>query len=301
MKQVTKIVFSIAGFVAIVATVFLYAFGFRLVQPVGEVTPDWEAVQALSSIVSSSATLYLTWYIAKKQEKLSDQQEKFRSEEEAKRFQVEHDFALKELKTKELELKVQLYDKRFKIYECYKKYPFSIIEAHALAGKNTVLTLPNGQSSNGAQALAMLILNGRFINGRHKAIADLQILEVKGKLTSAEETRRNSLLQQMQFENIDFVHSELAIIEQAEFCFDPDTAKKLICFFKTMFDYATIEIWHKEDKFDEIQKSLLDAIEDIKTYHLDDKLKEALMLSFNAMSNGSSSSPTIPLNSGTDQ
>ncbi|MGI6151415.1 MAG: hypothetical protein ACOYIR_05640 [Christensenellales bacterium] len=202
---------SLIGIVALLFLTILYLIGYRFIIPNHTIQPDWEVIQAISTIALSIATLWLTWNIARRQEQISEKQDKLKSEEEAKRFQMQQDIASKELLARELELKVQLYDKRYKVYECFNKYPFPIIEAYARAGRNIIL-----EDQNGPQAMSMTIFNGSFINGRQKIISELQILNEKKNLTSAEKTRRFTLLQRLQVENLDFINSEKAIIDQAE-------------------------------------------------------------------------------------
>lgn len=283
MKKSTIILNILAamGSIVIVAIVLLSILGFRLLIPSAAVEPSWNAWQTVSTILLSMATLFLTLYIAKRQEnlakeqdELSARQEILKSETENKRFQIEQDIALKELRAKELELKISLYDKRYRVYECFNKYHFDAIEKSAVAGKKNAM-LVCGENLNGPAATAFLIFNSNFISGRHKTLQELRTL------TSAEQSRKDILNQQIYSENFEFWRSEIAIIEQAEFCFNSTEAQMLIDFVKSMFKYATIETFQDGTMFEKAQKELLKAIEDIKSNCVVDKIKSCLYLSYN--------------------
>lgn len=295
MKKTTVALAILAtiGSIVIVTTVLLFIIGFRPLIPDVAVEPNWDAWQTVSTVLLAIATLCLSWYIARRQEnlakeqnKLSGQQEMLKSEAEDKRFQIERDIASKELEAKVLALKISLYDKRYRVYECFRKYPFDVIESNANAGQKPMMTLPDGKSLNGAELTSAIIFNGSFIGGRNKTLEELKIFEEKKILTRAEHTKMNILIQRMGLENIEFWKSEVATIEQAEFCFDNSEARMLITFIKAMFEYANpMGIQHSEAEFKKIQNDLLKIIEEIKNSYLVDKIKESLCLSYSEINN----------------
>jgi|GEM_PF-3195861 len=260
-----RVAFEVLGYAIPFAAAVLHVFGFRLMLPDGAIKPDWDALQALSTIFFSIATLGLTMYIASRQGKLS------------------LDIASKEFQSKQLELKIQLFDKRYKVYECFNKYPLDWIEQFAHAGKNIT-----SLNMNGVQSMKEIVFNSGFIDGRRKALDELRVLESKVTLTGEEQTRLNILRQRMEFENVDFARSETALIEQAEFCFEPAYAQMLVAFINSLFAFALIEFWHNEEEFDKNQKNLLQAIDDIKSSNLVTKLKECLRLSYDEIKNNKS-------------
>ena len=96
------------GVIELITILFLGMWGFRPLIPDVAISPNWEAWQLLSTILLAIATLYLTWHIAKRQEQLTKKQDNLANLQ-----------AKKELETKELELKISLYDKRYKICLLY--------------------------------------------------------------------------------------------------------------------------------------------------------------------------------------
>jgi hypothetical protein len=268
---------------------FLLILGYRPLIPDGAVEPNWDAFQTLSTIFLSLVTLGLTWCIAKRQENLTKEQEKLsliqeehKKQAERERFQIKKSIAEKELKAKELDLKISLYDKRYRVYECFRKYPFDKIEEFAIAGTNTAFLMPDGGRLNGAEATRMLIFGDRYINGRRQLLDELRMLEDKKNLTNAEQRKKNNLHNRILFENLDYWNSEIALIEQAEFCFDESEAQMLIAFIKVMFEYANpIGDQYDVKQFEELQMKLIKSIEDIKNNQLIDKLKDKLTLSYN--------------------
>ena len=134
------------GVIELITILFLGMWGFRPLIPDVAISPNWEAWQLLSTILLAIATLYLTWHIAKRQEQLTKKQDNLANLQ-----------AKKELETKELELKISLYDKRYKIYEFLKKCTVEQVKAYAEAGRETVMEF-DGKKLNGSEALYMLSL-----------------------------------------------------------------------------------------------------------------------------------------------
>jgi len=200
VKKITMIrnILTLVGGSTIIIAFVLFILGFRPLIPAGAVEPNWEALQIVSTISLTIATLCLTGYISYRQIKLAKET------------------AAKELNAKKLELKISLYDKRYRIYECFNKYPFDEIETLARKGKKKVM---NDQDFNGAEVINMMIFNGDYITGRKQLLGELQ--QLKKKNLNKEEQRKKAFInKQLFFENLEFCKSEIALIEQAEFCFD---------------------------------------------------------------------------------
>lgn len=276
------------GVIGLIIMLFLGIWGFRPLIPDIAISPNWEAWQTLSTILLAGATLYLTWYIAKRQERLtknqdtlSSQQENLKIQLEKEQFEIQQAVMKKELKAKELELKISLYDKRFKVYECFKKYAAAKVKDYAEAGETTAMKLPDGQELNGSEALSIIILNSEFINGRRTVLEELHTYEIKETLTKAEQTKKGILNQRMVLENIEFWTSEIRLIEQSEFCFDTEESEMLINYINAVFNYANLAGKKcSKEEFANIQLELLSAIEEIESKNLIDGIKDKLNLSY---------------------
>ena len=229
------------GVIELITILFLGMWGFRPLIPDVAISPNWEAWQLLSTILLAIATLYLTWHIAKRQEQLTKKQDNLANLQ-----------AKKELETKELELKISLYDKRYKIYECLKKCTVEQVKAYAEAGRETVMEF-DGKKLNGSEALYMMIFN-KFTNGPNE---------------------------QAYIENINLWIYEIQLVEQAEFCFDAEESQLLINYVKAVFEYASpIKKERNEEEFFKVQNELLNAIEKIESQNLIANIKNKLKLSY---------------------
>lgn len=277
------------GAIGLITILLLGKWGFRPLIPVVAISPNWEAWQTLSTILLAIATLCLTWYIAKRQEQLTKDQDDLANQQGQLKIHLEREWLKtqqavmeKELKAKELELKISLYDKRYKVYECLKKYTGERVKEYAKAGETIAMKLPNGKELNGSEALSIMIFNSEFINGRRAVLEELQAYEIKKNLTQAEHTRKNILNQRICLENIEFWTCEIQLVEQSEFCFDAEEAQLLISYINAVFEYANpIGIKRTKEEFARVQSELLSTIEKMESKNLINNIKSKLNLSYN--------------------
>lgn len=189
--------------------------------------------------------------------------------------------AEKELQAKEFELKNSLFDKRYEVYRCFKKYYNPTFKSLIELGKKNISDMQYGNIS-GVKMLSRLIFNDFAIYGKQQLLNDLNTLENIEQRTPDEDVRYRYLTERKLFEDVNYWNKEIEIIKLAEFLYEDEIANLLIKYVEDVLDVAfsvndvTTTTESSETEFSEKQKKLLECIKEVDRTDLIEKVKKKL-------------------------
>ncbi|MDR3306306.1 MAG: hypothetical protein LBS61_01315 [Endomicrobium sp.] len=196
----------------------------------------WVAIEAIGSII-------LLFYIVSKQRKLQEEI-------------VNYD-----KKSKELELKIMLFDKRYKVYACFIKY-FTAFEVIKIYKKEDIqpLKTPNG-------CVIPLSRRGILIN-----------LLFPQNIKEKENDKTNDFLYSITI--IERLKEDLDIIKLSEFCYPLNISEIIVEYVEKIRDYV-ISLPQTAENIENKFKKVCENRTKISEEKIIDKMKEPLKLSYN--------------------
>lgn len=228
-------------------------------------------LETIIAIVDVIITAFLTYIIIRQTKEISEQQ-----------TSQQENISCREAESKKIELKILLYDKRYKVYECFQKYNSSFIYDFDFSVKN--ISSPFGVFTK-SEFLNTLIFNNISNDNRKREIDKAQELskkiEKQSNMILKKEMQEDldKLNNNMLMENVEMANEDQRILENSKFCFPEEISTIVIKYVKCLHDYC-LPLNIEKDK---IEKELVSYINELKEKKVVEKMEELLRIDYNKL------------------